>query len=197
MAFLNSIVDKHLIPGVISIIAMVSVYSITPSDNTTLVSVGSTLFLLLIFCIAFVIVELMIFLFGRFKTMRSEASNKRENEVYVGRSARENLERLWTYVDTLSPSERKLLGEFVESDNKPYVENGDVYHAHDTLLNSNVIHKRRMHKNSNESTEYVTDNKIRNLFEGNNVYTEYVLEENFYRLLKYSKENYGKISHFE
>jgi hypothetical protein len=35
------------------------------------------------------------------------------------------------------------------------------------------------------------------MYEGMNSKTEYVLKDEVYKLLKYSKEKYGRISHFD
>jgi|GEM_PF-2860738 len=197
MTFLSTIIDKHLITSMISIIVTILVYSITPADNSILFSVGSTFFLILIFCITFLIVKFLMVLFRWVNKKRYAFSNKKEKAEYVGMDFRNKLEQTWTYIDSLTPSERKLIEKFIESDNKPYVENGNVYHTFDAFLNSDLIHKRQMYRDSNDSIEYVTSVNIHNMFENNNLYSEYVLNDDFYKLLKYSKEKYGKISHFD
>jgi hypothetical protein len=195
MTLVNTIIEKHLIPGVLSIIVMILLFYIIPSDNEMLIKLGNTLFLILLFCIAFVFIEFIIFIINRLKSFNEK---RREETMYVGWNIKEQLEQMWKYVNGLSPADRKLLDEFIKSDNKPYIENGNIFHSGNTLLTSELVHKRRISKNSDESQISYTNNDLKfAMYEGMNSKTEYVLKDEVYKLLKYSKEKYGRISHFD
>jgi hypothetical protein len=195
MTLVNTIIEKHLIPGVLSIIVMILLFFIIPSDNEMLIKLGNTLFLILLFCIAFVFIEFIIFIINRLKSFNEK---RREETMYVGWNIKEQLEQMWKYVNGLSPADRKLLDEFIKSDNKPYIENGNIFHSGNTLLTSELVHKRRISKNSDESQISYTNNDLKfAMYEGMNSKTEYVLKDEVYKLLKYSKEKYGRISHFD
>jgi hypothetical protein len=160
-----------------------------------LIKLGNTLFLILLFCIAFVFIEFIIFIINRLKSFNEK---RREETMYVGWNIKEQLEQMWKYVNGLSPADRKLLDEFIKSDNKPYIENGNIFHSGNTLLTSELVHKRRISKNSDESQISYTNNDLKfAMYEGMNSKTEYVLKDEVYKLLKYSKEKYGRISHFD
>lgn len=195
VTLLNTIFEKHLIPGVLSVIVMILVLFLTPSDNGLILKLGNTFFLVLVFCIAFVVIQFIIFLTNKF---RLSGAKRRDSAVYVGRNVIEQLEQMWTYVDALSPLDRKLLDEFLNNDNKPYIENGSVYHSGDTLLTSNLVHRRRVHKEGNDRPiQYAANDLKFAMYEGNSSKTEYVLKEDVFKLLKYSKDKYGRISHFD
>ena len=175
---LKIFLEKYLVPTVIAIVLSFITYYITPTDNKLLVKFTIGGYAVFLFCAWFLCIEFVIWLIQKIQYHNYSKTVEQQSKQLQARELQEDLELLWTEVDSFSLSDYKLLLQFVKTENKPYFSSGVFYG--NCLLNSEWVHK--------------TVSKPEKSVLGN---YQYILRNDIYRLLKYSYQKYGKISHFE
>ena len=107
------------------------------------------------------------------------------------------LEKFWDIVDKLTPSDRKALRSFVETNNEPVECRNAAWHSPTSLFSSEWVNKTEIGM-SKEKLEKLKDKPF-NPIRASNIYsiTQYKLKTEIYLFAKYSLENFERISHFE
>ncbi len=114
------------------------------------------------------------------------------------------LEALWSQVDALRPDERKVLKEFIDSGNLPIEKSSGTHYFGNSIFNSNWLISTEAYGEEKQEIIF-SDNvnekmipKDSNIFiGGRTIIKKYKLNDDIYQALKYSMDNYGRISHFE
>lgn len=196
---LKIFLEKYLVPTVIAIVFSFITYFITPTDNKLLLKFTIWGYAVFLFCVWFLCIEFVIWLVQKIQYHNYSKGMEQRNKQRQASELQEDLEWLWSEVDSFSASDYKLLLKFVKNENKPYVSSGTVYG--DCLLNSKWVHKTvskpekrvLIQSQRNPSSKAIPIPA----YETVSATYQYILNNDIYRLLKYSYETYGKISHFE
>lgn len=194
--------DKHLIPSAASLAVAILGLAFQPEAFGISNQVGKFLYGVLIFCLCFLLIQ-----FGKYgtnivKNMRAKKikkiAEKKRCEQLLKDEEKENMENLWKFVDDLSLQDKNYLRVFLENGNTPIeCMGGEPYYG---LLSNEkcVVSTDRpsgIHRNNTMEYEgrqvYVPDNWD---YSGIKLYK---LTDDFYELLKYSRNKYKRISHFD
>lgn len=198
--------DRHLIPSTASLAVSILCVAFLPEALGISNSVGKFFYGVLIFCLSFLLLQFVKYVVKVFKGMIARKAKRRaedkENKQNEQAKEKESLEKLWKYVDSLSPQDKNYLRVFLKNENQPieliYEEQG-----WGLLSNKKIV----------VSTEKTTRAQFNNTMEldGRQIYipntmdydagysytTLYKLSDDFYDLLRYSYDKYKRISHFD
>lgn len=184
------LVEKHLIPTLVSIVVAIILPLVVSPTGTLLASLSRTQFSVLWFCVCFLLIRFVIYCSDATKaSIYKRCAEKQQCE--------EALNVIWSAVDKYSPSDLALLKEFLRTNNNPINVVGDPRHSSDSLLGSQNVHSRVL-----PSTEPIEDTCDQDYPIGaragysSNCTTEYTLTDAYYQILSYSQTKYGRISHF-
>jgi hypothetical protein len=205
---LKIIAEKHLAQTVASIALAILGVAFLPNLLDMTNKVGKTLYGVLIFCLGFLLIQGAKQIYTIAKNKAAEKNKKRLSDERRKREADENeakaIERLWDYVDSLGLQDRHYLSEFLKTDNQPIEVMGEAF-VFGLLANRNIVactdKKRKCAPSPDRKVE----------FDGHLVFPPpdasyisyhaptklYRLKDDFFKLLKYSYDKYGKISHFD
>lgn len=170
--------EKHLIPTILSLVLGTVVLLYTPKDNWILVELSKTWYWLFVSGCVFIFVQFVIWARAKWKSWQLSLDREKKNQEDQRRRDKKKLEMLWDYTDSLNEKDREYLKLFLENKNQPIIVSEIIYCRYETLLGSRNVKKQDCH-----------DEK--------GYYTKCVLDEDFYNMLVYSAENYGKISRFD
>lgn len=201
---LKIIAEKYLIQTVASVALAILGVAFLPNLFGMTDKVGKTSYGVLIFCLGFLLIQFAKYVFAIAKNKAVEKKKKRLSDELRIEEAKENeakaIAQLWDYVDSLQPQDRYYLMEFLKTDNQPIEVMGEVYGIGLLTNRNNVacMEKQQCTRLLNRKFE----------FEGHLVFQPpdmahtsqtklYRLKDDFFGLLKYSYEKYGKISHFD
>lgn len=199
---LKVFLEKHLIPTVISIMFAIVCAALTPSNFIIIEKLGLFWQGILAFCVCFIFTQIIIAIF---RCRNKKEKYKQSTSVHSQRIKLDNmeaLERLWTYVDGRSPSDKELLMTFIQTNNKPIEQSGEIFG--DCLLCSQLVNVTIV-KPSQETQLIIgqpieKSPKATRIPIGQMIFSQpvkqYKLKDDFYKLLKYSYDKYGRISHF-
>ena len=200
--FCKVFAEKHLIPSVISIVGAIISLIFIPSDYWIIVKIGKFLFFILVAGVDFLVVKFLVFCWHKFVSYKSDNDLKQYYSQNATKSEKKNIEELWTAVDKFSPDDRKLLHEFLESDNAPITRSSGNRYFGNSLLASNWVVSTEEY--GEEEQPIILSEKLKGkaipigaMSAGRAIVVKYKLHDDIYSALKYSKEKYGKISHFE
>lgn len=167
--------EKHFMPTVISLVISAIIYAFTPEEFWLIEKLSKSGYYC--FCVGVLFILIQFF-------MWISNSNKRKkelqeiDELYKQKRMERELEWLWDFVDNLCRDDINYLETFLRNNNNPIVIKGNSYFYGNRLFTSTYVKKQE---------GYDTDG----------YYVKYILTSNFYGLLKFSAEKYGKIGHFE
>jgi hypothetical protein len=201
---LKLIIEKHLMPAIVSIAITILCVSFFPNILNISAKVGMIWYGILMFCICFSIIQLLIFLNKKRKFLLEKNKIKRKNEKFYIKQEKEAFENLWNFVDSLSLQDKKYIKMFLDTNNAP-IEIESVFIDSELLNNRDLVNCTEI--TSDQTFESIKNTKLNR----NKILTEkgirgiiftspkkiYKLKDAFFDMLKYSKENYGKISHFD
>jgi hypothetical protein len=176
-------------------------YYKTPEDFSMLVKFTVVGYCVFAFCVWFLLIYTFMWIIKAFiKGIKEKADEKEYVNKSLLRDEAKVLEQLWTDVDGLSVSDYKLLVKFIETGNKPHYTAGTV--CGNCLLNSEWVHCSQVREEKQMSIKVApSPNKGNRIMlpiqETISAKYQYILRQEIFDLLKYSKEKYGKISHFE
>lgn len=203
--FCKVFAEKHLVPSVVSIVGAITALLFLPSDYWMITKIGKVLFFILAVCLIFLAIEFMAFCYHKLCAHK----NSNEKEKYYNQSAARNekqqMEELWTAVDKFAPDDRKLLKEFLENENTPIVRSsGSRYFGNSLLASDWVVSTEEYDDHAEEEPPIILPSHLKGKaipicsdFVGRPLVVKYKLCDEIFAALKYSKEKYGKISHFE
>lgn len=107
------------------------------------------------------------------------------------------LDKFWYIVDNLTPSDRKALRNFVETNNEPVECRSATWHSPTSLFSSEWVNKTDIGM-SNEKLEKLNDKPFNPICASNiHCITQYKLKTEIYLFAKYSLDNFERICHFE
>lgn len=207
---LTIFLEKYLVPTVIAIIMSFVTYYFIGDSNPFLVKFKITGFLIFTFCIWFLIIYFLIqivkyiikgisWIIKSVKNYFEEKKSKLQQEQAEKEEEAKVLEILWSSVDSLSSDEYKLLLNFIDTENKPYCEEG-------TRIGSRLFSYNWFYKTEITPAKQIPIKVNRNDTKGMIAFSAhetvsatygYILKDEIYQLIKYSLEKYGKISHFD
>ncbi len=166
--------EKHLIPTVISIVSAIVLLLVLPSNYWMIAKIGKTLFLVLATGICFLLVKLIISIFGGIQNARYRTQNEARYQENMEKEAQEHLEEWLSFVDKLPPQDRDLIIQFINSGNKPIIQRGYRCYSHNSIYETNAIITMENHDGSKTIK----------------------LDERFFNTMKAIYEQRGSISHF-
>ena len=192
--------EKYFISSVFAFVITIFIYLLLPLEFFPVKKLGILFFLIFIFSIAFLLLQLII---RGYKFCKSKISDKKYKEYQNKQreeTNREALEQLWSYIDSLNKDDFLLIQNFLESNNKPIIRNANAYYSGDCLLASNYVHSTIVEAPKEE--KIIPHTTIKNGYaipftSYTNGKKKYILKDDFYQMLKYSQEKYGRIFHFE
>ena len=113
-----------------------------------------------------------------------------------------DMEGLWTAVDKFNPDDRNLLKEFLDNDNAPIERSSGYRYFGNSLLASEWVVSTEEY--GKEEPPIVLSEQLKgkaiplcSMEPVRTIVVKYKLRDDVFSFLKYSKEKYGKISHFE
>ncbi|MCR5606181.1 MAG: hypothetical protein K6F69_05115 [Treponema sp.] len=166
--------EKHLIPTVLSLVFSAVVYLVVPENNWIINKITDVGFYLLCAGIFFLIIEFVVYFY---RTLSERKCYAKEHKKYKDRDEREAMEKLWSYIDELTESDRSILYSFIKNGNKT-IEMSERWYSPQLLLrNESIVH-------------------CRTIYRGSTPVNQYILDDDFYNNLKHSYMKYGKICHF-
>lgn len=205
--FLKNFSEKHILQTMASLSIAILGIAFFPNILQMTNRVGKMMYFVLIFCVAFLLIQAT-------KSCISFGTKKyKENSEYKKKSEKEKkkkqddeleaLENLWDFVDSLSAKERMLLRDFLENENSP-VEIIGVPRSSRLLCNNKIVAWMDVEETNglinNTKMEY-QGRMVYCLEENDKRYSSltriYCLKDSFYRQLKLSFEKYHRISHFD
>lgn len=203
---INTFLEKYFIPTIISFVIAIISLLILPTDFWMITKIGKPLFFILVAGIAFLFIMLIVY-FGKKKSEINSEKSKRERRYQKDMEIeREFLEKLWSQVDAISPDDRQLLKEFIASGNAPIEKSSGTRYFGSSIFNSNWLESTEDY-GEDEQEVILSENvkeklipKNSNIFStlgGRTIIKKYKLRNEIYQALKYSMDNYGKISHFK
>ena len=200
---IKTFVEKHLIPTVISVVLAISSFLILPPNFWMIERVGKVPFALLVAGVSFLIIQLLIFFFLKIRGWNSNKSAEQYRFQSDVKLEKEALEKLWAIVDAFNQDDRKVLREFLESQNAPIERSSGTHYYGNSLFNSDWLVSTEEYRetepvpfNPPKTKGAVTFN-VFDTYSTRTVVKKYKLREDIYNILKYSMDKYGKISHFE
>lgn len=196
-------VEKHLIPTVLSVVVAILSFLVLEPDFWMIERIGKVPFALLVAGITFLIIQLLIFCFHKVrdwiynkfaKKYRFQDDVKLENEI---------LEKFWSRVDSFNQDERKILRNFIESENAPIERSSGIHYYGESLFNSDWLVSTEEYREA-EPISFTPPKKkgvmtfnVLDTYGTRTIIKKYKLREDIYKILQYSMYKYGKISHFE
>ena len=196
---LKIFLEKHIYPTVIAVVAAIVTILFLPENNIAILKIGKIGVGVLSFCLAFLLVELLIWCYI---IIKKRLDNKK-NQAYLEETSQflelQNLEKIWRQVDRMTPEDKELLMGFIKTNNTPIERSSATYYAQGSLLSSDWVVSSV--KNSYEEPVIVPEDKIGKIIpvrlSETVTVTQYKLKQSYFELLKYSLEKYGKISNFD
>ncbi len=118
---LKVFLEKHLLPSAISLTFALIIVAITPEETMLYTRLGKNLYTVLVFCVGFIVIEAVRFI-GKaiWSKRRSIIEDKQLKELQLKR----DLEDQWNFVDKLSVAEKKMLMDFLHTNNSPITIKG-------------------------------------------------------------------------
>ena len=197
---LKIFIEKHLISTVIAAIGAILTVTLTNSEFYLLEKLGKSWYGILSFCIYFLFVQLIILISKGISRMNRNWQNFAYNQKETEKRNKEILEQMWTRVDGLTQSDYDYLIQFIKSNNAPILVKGT--HFGDCLFTSNLVNLTTQKESvKNEFMPTNIKNEKEDVIPKTHAFysipdKQYKLKDDIYRMLKYSYDTYGKISHF-
>ena len=204
---LKIIAEKYLVQTVASVALAILGVAFLPNLFGMTNRVGKTLYGVLIFCLGFLLIQGVKHICTIVKNKATEKNKKRLSDEREKREAEKSaakaIARLWDYVDSLIPQDRNYLMEFLKTGNQPIEVIGEAF-GNRLLANRDIVacmeQQQKCASTLNRKIEF--DGRL--VFPPLGItYMEhpsptklYRLKDDYFELLKYSYEKYGKISHF-
>lgn len=192
---LKVFIEKHLIPTVLAFVFAFLAYVFLPADFLGRNKYDAAWFIVFAWAATFIVIQLIMNI-GRFiKGRISSIKNTISHNSYVEERNEDTLQQVWTIVDGYSCYDKDMIKEFIRNGNKPIVHNG--YDMGISLCHSSFVHASEV--TVSEPRTIVTKDIKDGILSGyiSSQKKQYVLTRDFYEILKYGYEKYGRISHFD
>lgn len=193
--------EKHLLPTIIAVGCSILTIALVPQNYWLIIKLGNTWFGIFCFCLYFTLIQIVI---NISKLINRKASNQKYEQKQNIIKNQEILEQLWTLVDEMNQEDYNYLIKFIKSKNAPIEISGNLHYSNNRLLNSKYVNitTKRESEEKLEAFNYSKpkDGTIKIPIE-RVIFTPainlYKLKPDFYNVLEYSYETYGRISHFD
>lgn len=189
---LKEFLEKHFLPFLSSVVITGIVYFITPNDFTVLTKLEKNFYLLVVFCLSLLIIEVSIILIRK---INNKIYYSREKKKHDDRIIQENRNYLYDLLDSLSPEEFDLVEYLVNNNNQYITSHMDYVNNRfnfDTMFDSR---KYKVKEDEIVSIDPYNIDKKCSYKKGAYV-NQFKLREDIYENLKYLKKKTGKISRF-
>ena len=198
---LKPLVEKYLFPTIASVALAILGVAFLPDALKLKGQIGNFFYGVLLFCICFLAINLIKYLVAYLKHVHNKnLANKQQYQELES----ERLEKLWDFVDSLSPLDRSYLLKFIKNGNEPIEVIKSSFDI-GLLSNNSVIvsTEKNIELGNNKNIALDEEDAMKFHLHYNNIFNDsqsfklFKLRDNFYELLKYSYDKYGKISHFD
>ena len=196
--------EKYFVPSMISIPITTIIAAIFPDILSIKSQTNLAMYVVAIFCVVFIIVWTIQNAAKGIWHKYIEHKNRifQKNQMQAG--FQNQIKMLWSYVDTLNPSDKEVLFRFIHTHNEP-VTSTEMYFGNSIFDNEDIMNvtikevqtqpvEYHAHK-SQFTKEHICMPIIRPPIE--TTVKMYKLKDDFFRLLKYSYEHYHQISNFK
>ena len=195
---LHLFIEKHLMPTIIAILGTALIRVFIDENSPVFLKLGD-FFLPAAFALSFLVVKILQALIQGAKRFLGRIMQNAEDSDHRITNIKRNLEEMWSFVDAQSPADREILLDFVRNGNRPYRSAG--HFPYNSLFLTPTVVCRTVTRTDIDCQKVMLPNSDGTFKEHTFIPTEeikeYKLKEDIYSLLKYSYEEYGKISHFE
>lgn len=189
---LKTFFEKYLFPSLISILPTAIIFYITPDNNKILTKLGKQFYLLVLFIIFFLFIELIIYLYNHIglylanKKFEKEEQQKSENRV---------INQYQDLLDSRDPEFLDIIQYFLDNNNEP-ISSFDSSIPDDYEVEMLFNKKRiRVDKNEFKSVNPFNLDETIEFSKGTYVY-QFKLKDEVYNTLKFIEKKKGKISRF-
>ena len=189
---LKTFFEKHFLPSLLSVVITGIVYFITPNDFAILIKLEKNFYLLVIFCLSLLIIEILII---SIRKLNNIVYYLKEKKKYNDRIIQENINYLYDLLDSLSPEEFDLVEYFVNNNNQYVTSHIDYVN---NKYNFDTIFNSRRYKIKEDEIVSINPYHIekRCSYKKGDYVNQFKLKEDIYEILKYLKKKTGKIYRF-
>lgn len=167
--------EKYCISTVCSLVGSAIIYVFTPDEFLLIERLSKSGYYCFCVGVLFILIQFLIWIINNNKEKKE---SQEIDKFYKKKAMQINLEYLWDFVDSLCRDDINYLKTFLRNNNAPIVIKGNLYFCGNRLFTSNYVKKQEG-------------------YDAEGHYIKYILETDFYELLKFSAEEHGKIGHFE
>ena len=202
---LKIFLEKYLIPTVISVVGGILALLYLPEEYSWMTEkIGKVTIVILVAGLIFLLIEFIFLICKIGRKIYSKLNMIKSNNKYKIENEKQVIEALWKNVESLSADDRELLIEFIENGNNPIERSSGIRYSFVSLLNSKWVVSIEEYK-EDEKLEFVLSEKSKGksiavnpavFYGGKTTVKKYKLNDEIYKLLKYSMDKYGKITHF-
>ena len=199
---IKTVMDKHLIPSVISVTGAIITLLITPENHWTIKKLGNSLFLLLVFCIFFCFIELLVYVRTQIKNFFKYISIQNDDAKYSTKHFNSTVNQVHNFIDKLLPQEKELLMTFIQNNNKILITS-NCYRSYDSFFNNSNIIKSSIFTGDISTLDldhYWIDPDLQSIIklgmrplEG---FMQYKLQDELFSILKHIYISTGKLGNF-
>ncbi len=188
---LSTIVDKHLVPAILSFVIGIGVYLYVGESFWMVAQLTKTIFVIFIAGIAFLGISFFMWCVVAIKSWRVAQSDKRYYQKQAEKQQAENDEKLLDFFDQQTKDTIEIIMQLLETENTP------IYVDSYKMDESNFIWAPGYSRRG-------TDGFQTNLFickwqtfpDGRFCY-KVVMQESFFRAAKHIMQKYGKITRYD
>ena len=170
--------EKYCISTVCSLVGSAIIYAFTPDEFLLIERFSKLGFYWFCSGVIFILIQFILWIKKQNTDKKKKIELQERSLLYKKKRMERELESLWDFVDSLCSDDINYLKTFLRNNNTPIVIRGNTFFSYDRLLGS-----------------YRT--KRQEGYDAEGHFVKYILETDFYELLKFSAEKYGKIGHFE
>lgn len=203
---LKILIEKHLIPTIISILVALIAVLFIPDENWMIVRLGKYGVGTLFFCGCFLLVELMIqvFLHSKDKIKHCKIKKQRiqEEKEMEEQNVNKKMKEINEFYDDLTSKDKDIVLTFVKNKNKILIA-FDLYYLEGNILdNKNIIYSSSFvvdDNNINKEKYWVFEDmpfEIGDGFQPPGGYKQYKLKDGVYNLFRLVYEYNGKLGNF-
>ncbi len=189
---LKTFFEKYLFPSLISVLPTALVYYITPDDNAILIKLGKQFYLLVLFIIFFLFIELVLYSYTHITIY---LSNKRFEKEEEQKSEKRIINQYQDLLDSQDPEFLDIIQYFLDNNNEP-ISSFDSSIPDDYEVEMLFNKKRvKVNKTGFKSVNPFKLDETIEFSKGNYIY-QFKLKDDVYNTLKFIEKKKGKISRF-
>lgn len=188
---LSTIVDKHLVPAVLSFVIGIVVYLYVGESFWMVTQLTTTIFVIFIACIAFLGISLLMWCTAVVKSWRAAQSDKKYYQKQEEKQQEENDKKLLDFFDRQTKDTIEIITQLLKTENAPiYV---DSYKLDESNFTCAPGYSRR---GSDGFQTNLLICKWQTSPNGRFCY-KVIMQEPFFRAAKHIMQKYGKITRYD